>query len=281
MPAVILSSGLRVHCEIADTTDPWRTAETMLLHHGLGKTGRYWLPWSRVLSRYFRVVTIDMLGNGQSSRPRGHRWSIAGYARDAVEVLDALGLRKVHFVGEGLGGCVGLQLGARHGARVASLTLCATPYRPSEGASADLAARSQAIARGGLADFVDTTLPSRMDWSRFPQAAYAWYREQRLRTSPRIMSEQMAAQDGVDLEWALPLIAAPTLLIVPGDSPSGADLQMKTMSRAIRGARIAAFPHERQWVTFSAADDCVAATLRFLADVTGDRTLAADRVSRA
>jgi pimeloyl-ACP methyl ester carboxylesterase len=268
VPEVILRDGSRIHYAIADSTDPWVEPETVFLHHGNGKSGDYWLGWSRLLARHFRVIAIDMLGNGRSSRPRGHAWSIAGYAQDALEVMDALGVDRVHFVGEAMGGCVGLQVAATAPSRVRTLTLCATPFRPSEG-TADPGGWGRRIRRGGLADFVDQTLPDRMDWGRFPPEMYAWYRAQRMSASPRIMAEQMAAHHEVDMTWALSRITMPTLLIIPGASPSNADRQMRQMAETIPDATVVEFPDERQWVAFSAADACVAAFLAFLAERSG------------
>lgn len=267
MPKVRLRSGGAIHYEVVDMTDPWRRPETVLLHHGLGKSSRFWLPWYRLLARDYRVIAMDTLGNGRSSRPRGHRWSIAGYAGNVLEVLNALRLKQVHFVGEGLGGCVGLQLGARHPARLRTLTLCATPYSRAE-ATGDLGARSREIAAGGLRKYVEVQMRDRTDWARFPPEMLAWYRRQRLAVSPRILAEQMSAQAHIDLAWTLPLIKAPTLLIIPGANPtSGADSQMARMAQAIPKTRAVRFPRERQWVTFTAAEECVAAFRSFVAEV--------------
>jgi 3-oxoadipate enol-lactonase len=47
-------------------------------------------------------------------------------AADAVGLMDALGLGKVHFCGLSMGGMVGQMLSTRHGDRLISLSLCAT-----------------------------------------------------------------------------------------------------------------------------------------------------------
>jgi pimeloyl-ACP methyl ester carboxylesterase len=268
MSKIRLHNGLNIYYEVTDFVDPWLVPETVVLHHGLGKSGRFWLPWVRLLSGHFRVVTIDMLGNGRSSRPRGHRWSIAGYASDALEVLDALGLKQVHFVGEAVGGCVGLQLGACHASRLLTLTLSACPYRPvrPEGGTGDLRTDSREIARHGLAEVTDRELPSRLDWSRYPPEMYAWYRKERLSASARIVSEQRAAQAAEDIEWTLPLITPPTLLIIPGSSPVSSTPQMREMARLIPHVRAVEFPEEGAWVTFAQADACVAAFLSFVSE---------------
>ena len=270
MPRVKLRNGLFINCDILDLTDPWSSPDTIIFHHGLGKKGIYWYGWRRALASKFRLVAIDMLGCGRSSKPREHEWTLENYAQDTIDVLDGLGIERAHFVGEGMGGCVGLFLGARRPSRLETLVLSATPYRPAEG-TADLARRSKRIAQGGLVEFVDESLPERMDWSRFPEAMYQWFREQRLSASPRIMSEQMLAQDSVDLEWALPLIEVPTLLIIPGASPAKSDRQMYTMAEHIPHNRVAEFKEERQWVTFSRPEDCAAALVTFVEDVKAGR----------
>jgi 3-oxoadipate enol-lactonase len=269
MPKIKLHNGLYIHYEITDFVDPWLSPETVVLHHGLGKSGCFWLPWVRLLSRYFHVVTIDMLGNGRSSRPRGHRWSIAGYSSDAVEVLDALGMERIHFVGEAVGGCVGLQLGACHAERLLTLTLSACPYRPvrPEGGTSDLRTESREIACRGLGEVTDRELPTRLNWSRYPPEMYEWYRQKRLSASARIVSEQRAAQAVEDLEWTLPLITVPTLLIIPGSSPVNSTPQMRQMARVIPHAQVIEFPEEGAWVAFAQAEACVAAFLSFVSEM--------------
>lgn len=262
MPDLRRSDGSRIHFDVFDMTDPWLEQETVFLHHGLGKSGRFWRPWVRLLARDYRVITIDMLGNGRSSRPRGRTWGVEGYADNVVEVLDSLQVETVHFVGETLGGCVGLVMGARHGTRIRSLALASCPYRPPR---EHLLERGRAVTRGGLEASVDSELPSRLDWSLYPAAMYTWYRDQRLSASSRIVSEQRQAQANEDLEWTLPLISAPTLLYIPDESLVGANAQMREMARVIPNAVVADLPPGRRpvWYHYGFADTCVAVFLDF------------------
>ncbi|HEX5465528.1 MAG TPA: alpha/beta hydrolase [Candidatus Limnocylindrales bacterium] len=264
MPRLQLANGLYLGYQIIDFVDPWQPHETVLLHHGLAKFGTYWMPWYRILARHFRVVTLDMLGNGASSKPRGHTWGLEGYAADAQELLAALDIDRVHFVGEGLGGCVGIQWAATKPDRIATLTLASTPYRPARG-NVSLADTSKEVARQGLDYWIDKSVANRMRWSERPPEEYAWYRAQRAKTSPRILAEQMAAQATVDLEPLLPRVQAPTLLIVPGQSHVDAHDQMIRMGEAIPRSTVVEFPDEGQWVTFARPDECVAAFLDFVA----------------
>ncbi len=73
----------------------------------------------------YRVLRYDSRGHGQSEVTAGP-YSIEMLAADAVGLMDALSLDKVHFCGLSMGGMVGQMLGAGHGDRLISLSLCAT-----------------------------------------------------------------------------------------------------------------------------------------------------------
>ncbi len=73
----------------------------------------------------YRVLRYDTRGHGSSGTTPGP-YSIAMLADDAVGLLDALGIRQVHFIGLSMGGMIGQQIGARYPERVYSLSLCDT-----------------------------------------------------------------------------------------------------------------------------------------------------------
>ncbi|HXK47649.1 MAG TPA: alpha/beta fold hydrolase [Deltaproteobacteria bacterium] len=89
---------------------------------------RYQVPC--LVEAGYRVLRYDNRGHGRSASPPGP-YSVEMLAGDALELMDHLGLEKVHFCGLSLGGMIGQMLGAFHGDRLASLTLCATgSYMP-------------------------------------------------------------------------------------------------------------------------------------------------------
>ena len=77
------------------------------------------------LTDKYRVLRYDMRGHGKSGTTTPP-YNMAQLADDAVALLDALKIDKVHFVGLSMGGMIGQQLGARYPERVHSLTLCNT-----------------------------------------------------------------------------------------------------------------------------------------------------------
>ncbi|MBL8783344.1 MAG: alpha/beta fold hydrolase [Deltaproteobacteria bacterium] len=91
---------------------------------GFGLSGRVWrfvLP--EVPDR--RLVTFDNRGAGQTDAPRGP-YRMAQLARDALALMDHLGLGRVHLVGVSMGGMVAQEMALADTARFASLTLIAT-----------------------------------------------------------------------------------------------------------------------------------------------------------
>ena len=111
---------LDVHYEIAGRAGDG--AETVLLVHGLGSSTEDWAPQVEALSAQFRVVTYDVRGHGQTSKPAGS-YSVPQFAGDAASLIEALGLGAVHLVGLSMGGMIGFQLAADRPDLVRSLVI--------------------------------------------------------------------------------------------------------------------------------------------------------------
>jgi len=97
----------------------------VLLVHGLGLSGGAWWRTVEALSPQMNVITFDNRGIGRSESLTP-AYTTEAMADDAVAVLDAVGLERVHVYGISLGGMVAQQLALRHPRRVTSLVLGAT-----------------------------------------------------------------------------------------------------------------------------------------------------------
>lgn len=100
----------------------------------------------------YRVLGYDGRGHGQSGAPQGP-YTMEMLTADAVGLMDALGLKKVHFCGLSKGGMVGQMLGAQYADRLISLTLCDTAAQlpPKE----VWEERMAAVREKGMAALVD------------------------------------------------------------------------------------------------------------------------------
>jgi len=91
----------------------------ILLLHGTGRSVADWQEGlAERLALEHRVVGFDYYGHGLSDRSHGWRYGIALWARQAVDVLDALGIERATVVGHSAGGCVAAILTADHPERV-------------------------------------------------------------------------------------------------------------------------------------------------------------------
>ena len=98
----------------------------VMLSNSLASNLSMWEPNVPALTGAgYRVLRYDSRGHGNTAAPDGP-YTMELLAADALGLLDALGLERVHFCGLSKGGMIGQTLGASHGDRLRSLTLCDT-----------------------------------------------------------------------------------------------------------------------------------------------------------
>ncbi|MDI3283530.1 alpha/beta fold hydrolase [Polyangium sp. 15x6] len=99
----------------------------VLLVMGLGSRGDNWTAISRALAgRGFRAIQFDNRDVGRSSRFPGGSYEIADMAKDAVGLLDHLGIGEARLVGISMGGMIAQELAVRFPERFSRLVLLAT-----------------------------------------------------------------------------------------------------------------------------------------------------------
>ncbi len=80
----------------------------VLLIHGIVGCAEQWDQVVPLLAERYTVVAPDLLGHGQSAKPRGD-YSLGAYAASVRDLLVALGHRRATVVGHSLGGGVAMQ----------------------------------------------------------------------------------------------------------------------------------------------------------------------------
>ena len=103
----------------------------LLYLHGAGRSG-LWLPALEKLADEFDVLAPDHPGFGQSDRPE---WldSMDDMVFHYFDLLDHLGLEKVHVVGVSFGGWLAAELAVSHSNRIEKLVLSAASGLRVEG----------------------------------------------------------------------------------------------------------------------------------------------------
>ena len=98
----------------------------VLLIHGSGPGVSAWANWRLVmpaLAQQARVIAPDMVGFGYTERPQGFVYNMDAWVRQAVGLLDALGIARTDLVGNSFGGGLALALAIAHPERVRRLVL--------------------------------------------------------------------------------------------------------------------------------------------------------------
>ncbi|ORV07856.1 alpha/beta fold hydrolase [Mycobacterium celatum] len=80
----------------------------ILLIHGIGDNSTTWEAVHARLAQRFTVIAVDLLGHGQSDKPRAD-YSVAAYANGMRDLLSVLDIERVTVVGHSLGGGVAMQ----------------------------------------------------------------------------------------------------------------------------------------------------------------------------
>ncbi|MDQ1401708.1 MAG: hypothetical protein QOG03_24 [Actinomycetota bacterium] len=97
----------------------------IVLLHGVTGSSTTWKQVMPDLAKDHLVIAPDLLGHGESAKPRGD-YSLGAYASGVRDLLVALGVERGTFVGHSLGGGVAMQLAYQFPGRVERLVLVAS-----------------------------------------------------------------------------------------------------------------------------------------------------------
>lgn len=98
----------------------------ILLIHGIGDNSSTWAPVQARLAERFTVIAPDLLGHGESEKPRGGDYSVAAYANRMRDLLHVLDIDRVTVIGHSLGGGVAMQFAYQFPQLVERLILVGT-----------------------------------------------------------------------------------------------------------------------------------------------------------
>ncbi len=80
----------------------------LVMIHGIAGSSGTWVPLMPLLAERFTVIAPDLLGHGESAKPRGD-YSLGAYASGIRDLLGVLGHDRATVVGHSLGGGIAMQ----------------------------------------------------------------------------------------------------------------------------------------------------------------------------
>jgi pimeloyl-ACP methyl ester carboxylesterase len=95
----------------------------IVLIHGITGNSTTWERVMGQLARDYTVLAPDLLGHGDSAKPRGADYSLGAYASGIRDLMIALEIDNATFVGHSLGGGVAMQLAYQFPERLDRLVL--------------------------------------------------------------------------------------------------------------------------------------------------------------
>ncbi|MET3180095.1 UNVERIFIED_ORG: 3-oxoadipate enol-lactonase [Variovorax guangxiensis] len=214
----------------------------LLLSNSIGTDLHMWDAEVPRLARHFRVLRYDARGHGASGAP-AVPYSLDRLGRDVVELLDTLGLERVHVLGLSLGGIVAQWLGVHVPERIDRLVLSNTaawlgPAGQWDQAIAGLMAAPDMTSTADT--FLRNWFPARMLEAR--GATIEAFHQTLLRTPREGIAGSWAAVRDVDLRRTLRLIASPTLVIAGEQDTVTSARHGEELAAGIPGARFELLP---------------------------------------
>ena len=100
----------------------------VLLSHGFTGSHKSFEKVSSFLSSRFKVITVDMIGHGQSMNYEGKNYTFDRSINDLNKILDSLSIKKINLIGYSLGGRLAMQFALRNTDKLSSLIICSASY---------------------------------------------------------------------------------------------------------------------------------------------------------
>jgi pimeloyl-ACP methyl ester carboxylesterase len=254
------SDGIRLAYYIDDFTDPWKPADTVLLLHAAMGSARRYYAWVPMLARHFRVVRLDLRGHGASEIPPVDRPpTLERLVLDVAELLDHLGCKTAHIVGNSAGGYLGQQLAMTRPERVRSLALFgSTPGLKNSQAPSWI----PQIQAKGLRGFFEGTIRDRLPAGADP-GLVEWFLDEAAKNDPAYIGKFVLLMASYDWSGEVGRIRCPTLVVIPGAETVGTVANYEPFHRLgdVEFRTYEGMPHN---ICDAVPDRCAADALEFL-----------------
>ena len=261
MPHISID-GTRLHYRF---DGPENDVPVVVMSHSLGASTEMWEPQMAALTARRRVLRFDTRGHGESP-PTPPPYHFDRLGEDAYQLIAALGLGTVDFVGLSMGGMVGMTLATAHPGTVRRLALCDTMCETNQTYRAAVDGRVKTAETEGMGVLVETTLQR---WFTPPFLARNPPVLETIRRGIRTTSVEgyVGCNRGLqtlDLKGRIAAIRIPTIVIVGEDDPGTPVAASEVIHRQIAGSELVVIPEASHLSNVEQPEAFNAALLRFL-----------------
>lgn len=238
-------------------------ARVVFMTHSILSASMMWEAQADLLAaRGWRVIRADTRGHGGSAAPKGP-YAMDDLVADTIAVLDALEIKRVHYVGLSLGGMSGFGLGIHHADRLLSLCLCDARADAPPAFAAPWDERIAIAQQQGCSALAESTTErwfGKAFLEAHPDVAQR-FREAAAATSTTGFTGCASAIQRLSYLPDVARITTPTTLIV-GANDGPLPQAMQGIQAAIRGSEIEVIPGAAHLPNIDQPDAFNAALLR-------------------
>ena len=245
--------------------DGQSSGPVVMMAHAMGTSLRIWDDQVAALAAKYRILRYDWRGHGATDAPPGP-YSLEQFSDDAVAVMDALAIDKVHWVGISTGGMIGQGLGIDHADRLHSLALCNTTPQSTPWYRSWVAERQAVVREHGMQPVWDMTKALWFTDSYVAQANASYERIRKVFVETPVDGYLGGTSAVADLNYAdrLHQVRAPTLVIAAGDDPVTPLDHSQTIHANIVGSELAVIEGQRHFSNVEAPTEFNALLDNFL-----------------
>jgi pimeloyl-ACP methyl ester carboxylesterase len=259
----VQANGINIYYESQGEGEP------LLLIAGLGATHYLWELQVPSFARWYRIVTFDNRGSGETDKPP-EPYSVSLFADDTAAMIDALGIERAHVYGQSMGGLIAQEFALRHPQRLRSLVLGCTTFG---GPNSVLPSPQAAALLSGMPNLPEDQAVDRvLELFYSPRYRREHAEEARrriqsyfpLRTPPDAYARQLVACLTFDAYDRLPQIATPTLVINGAEDALIPAENSRIMAQRIPAAELILFPEVGHLYFHEVPEEADAAVADFL-----------------
>jgi 3-oxoadipate enol-lactonase len=214
-------------------------APMITMSNSLASNLSMWEPQIPVLTPRYRVLRYDTRGHGGTDAPSGP-YSLEDLTEDLRALLQALDIRRTHFIGLSMGGMIAQIMALQYPQMLQSIVLCDTMSRVPTEAKSLWEERIHTAETRGMETLVEPTV-ARWFTEPFRQRGSPVLDQVRtmIRTTPpRGYAGCCHAIAALNLTDRLKEVTLPTLIIVGEDDPGTPVSASRTIQEQIKGSEL-------------------------------------------
>src|SRR5436190_1494530 len=192
---------------------------------------------------------------------RMHRATFRCERRRQARLLDHLGLKSAHIVGNSAGGYIGQQLAMTSPERVTSLMLFGSTPGLKNSQAASWIPR---VAKDGLRKFLADTISDRFPVDRTDPRHIEWFLDEAAKNDTAYLARCVGLMSSLDWSDRLHEIKCPTLVVYPAAETVGSVRNYDAMRERIPDVEVISYEDVPHNICDSLPDRCVEDVLRFL-----------------